>query len=67
VLLAADGLQNVDIAARVGVCVDMASMTPRGSTRSRSSSRSSGAKVVKPADFADLDALADRLRRFEDR
>lgn len=24
-------------------------------------------KVIKPADFADLDALADRLRRFEDR
>lgn len=23
-------------------------------------------KVIKPADFADLDALADRLRRFED-
>ena len=24
-------------------------------------------KVIKPADFADLDTLADRLRRFEDR
>jgi hypothetical protein len=24
-------------------------------------------KVVKPADFADLDALADRLQRFEER
>jgi hypothetical protein len=24
-------------------------------------------KVIKPADFADLDALADRLRRFQDR
>ena len=24
-------------------------------------------KVVKPADFADLDELADRLRRFEER
>jgi len=24
-------------------------------------------KVIKPADFADLDALADRLRRFEGR
>lgn len=24
-------------------------------------------KVIKPADFADLEALADRLRRFEDR
>ncbi|MDQ6784938.1 MAG: transposase, partial [Actinomycetota bacterium] len=24
-------------------------------------------KVIKPADFADLDALGDRLRRFEDR
>lgn len=24
-------------------------------------------KVIKPADFVDLDALADRLRRFEDR
>ena len=24
-------------------------------------------KVVKPADFADLAALADRLQRFEDR
>ncbi len=24
-------------------------------------------KVIKPADFADLDDLADRLRRFEDR
>ncbi len=24
-------------------------------------------KVIKPADFADLGALADRLRRFQDR
>ena len=38
--------------------------TPRGSTRSRSSSRSSSARSSSPADFADLDALAERLVAF---
>jgi hypothetical protein len=40
--------------------------TPAGSTRSKSSP-SSKRKVIKPQDFADLQALADRLDAFEDR
>ena len=54
--------------ARNGSCTSRC--MPRGSTRYRLTEIVFSIiqrKVIKPADFADLDALADRLRRFEDR